>query len=152
MRSIDVWKQWAVVAVLICAGLGSAWAADPPAEARQAWQLLEYIAVDYVGAVRDGQVVEAGEYAEMQEFSRTVRSKLEALPAQPQQSTLLAAADRLDAQIARREAPETVAKTAHALANELITAYRIETTPKTPPNVASAARLYACLLYTSRCV
>ena len=136
VRSIHVWKQWAVAAFLICAGLGSAWAADPPAEARQAWQLLEYIAVDYVGAVRDGQVVEAGEYAEMQEFSRTVRSKLEALPAQPQQSTLLAAADRLDAQIARREPPETVARTAHALANELIIAYRIETTPKTPPNVA----------------
>ncbi len=143
VRSICVWKQWAVAAFLICAGLGSAWAADPPAEARQAWQLLEYIAVDYVGAVRDGQVVEAGEYAEMQEFSRTVRSKLEALPAQPQQSTLLAAADRLDAQIARREAPETIAKAAHALANQLITVYRIETTPKTPPNVASAAPLYA---------
>ena len=139
---IQVWKQWVVLAGLICAGLGSAWAADPQAEARQAWQLLEYIAVDYVGAVRDGQVVAAGEYAEMQEFSRTVRSKLEALPAQPQQSTLLAAADRLDAQIARREPPETVARTAHALANELIIAYRIETTPKTPPNVASAAPRY----------
>lgn len=143
VRSIHTWKKWAALAVLIGAGVGTAWAADPPSEARQAWQLLEYIAVDYAGAVRDGQVAEAGEYAEMREFASTVRSKLAALPAQPQQSAMIAAANRLDAQIARREAPEAVAKTAHALANDLITAYRIETTPKVTPDVASAAPLYA---------
>jgi len=72
-----------------------------------------------------------------------VHSKLKALPAQPQQSALVAGVDRLDAQIARREAPEAVAKSAHALANALIAAYPIETTSKTSPNVAAAAPLYA---------
>ena len=141
--SMNTLRRSILVFLLISLGVGAAWAADPQAEARQAWQLLEYIAVDYAGAVHDGQVTEPAEYAEMQEFARTVRSKLEALPAQPQQSALVAGADRLDAQIARREAPQAVAKNAHALANELIAAYPIETTPKTSPNVAAAAPLYA---------
>jgi len=137
------WKQCAAVAALVWAGLGAAWAGDPQAEARQAWQLLDYIAVDYAGAVRGGQVVEVGEYAEMQEFGVTVRTKLAALPDQSEQSALVAAADRLNAAIASKAPPEQVAKEAHALANTLLKAYRIEATPASPPHVAKAAPLYA---------
>ncbi|KGQ17891.1 High-affinity iron permease [Lysobacter dokdonensis DS-58] len=119
------------------------WAADPLADARQAWQLLDYIAVDYPGAVRDGEVVEPGEYAEMQEFAASVRDKLQGLPAQPQQAGLLTAADELKARIARRDSPERVGKAAHALADQLLTAYGIEAQPKAPPRVGAAAHLYA---------
>ena len=143
VQSTQLWKRCAAAALLLWAGLGAAWAGDPQTEARQAWQLLDYIAVDYGGAVSDGQVVEAGEYAEMQEFGATVRAKLQALPAQPQQAGLLAAADRLNAEIEGRATPAAVAKAAHALANELLVAYRIEATPKTAPDVAAAAPLYA---------
>jgi high-affinity iron transporter len=143
VQSTHFWKRCAAVVVLVWAGLGTAWAADPNAEARQAWQLLDYIAVDYAGAVRDGQVVEPGEYAEMQEFGATVRAKLAALPAQPEQPALLAATDRLNTAIATRAAPEQVAKEAHALADILLKAYRIETTPTAAPDVAKAAPLYA---------
>lgn len=119
-------------------------AADPtPAEARQVWQLLDYIAVDYAGAVRDGQVVEQGEYAEMREFAATVRTKLVALPAASNQTELLASADRLAAAIASRETPETVARAAHALAEAVLVAYRIEAVPAKAPDVAGAAALYA---------
>ena len=124
-------------------GLGMGWAATPQDDARQAWQLLDYIAVDYAGAVRDGNVVEAGEYAEMQEFAATMREKLQALPAQPQQPALLAAADVLNTAITQRDAPESVAKLAHALADQLLTAYGIEARPKAPPQVAAAGHLYS---------
>ncbi|MGB4860559.1 MAG: cytochrome c/FTR1 family iron permease [Dokdonella sp.] len=123
--------------------LDSAWAADPQSEARQAWQLLDYIAVDYAGAVQNGKVIEPGEYAEMREFAATVRAKLAALPAQPQQPAMVASAGRLNQQIAERDRSDAVARTAHALANELLTAYRIETTPGTPPDVMAVAPLYA---------
>ena len=129
--------------MLVCGGVGLGWAADPQADARQAWRLLDYVAVDYAGAVRDGQVLEPGEYAEMQEFAASVREKLQALPAQPQQHALLTAADDLQARIARREPPERVAKAAHALADQLLTVYGIEAQPKAPPRVAAAAHLYA---------
>ncbi|WP_454260344.1 FTR1 family protein [Pseudoxanthomonas mexicana] len=122
---------------------GAAWAADPQAEARQAWQLLDYIAVDYAGAVRAGQVIEPGEYGEMREFAATVRTKVAGLPATAQQAALVTAAERLQVAVATRAEPEVIAKTAHALAAELLTAYRIDAAPATPPDVARAAPLYA---------
>jgi high-affinity iron transporter len=142
LRLSHFWKQFAPVAALVWAGLGAASATDPPADARQAWQLLDYIAVDYAGAVRGGQVVEAGEYAEMQEFGATVRTKLAALPVQPEQPALVAAADRLNAAIANKAAPEQIAAQAHALADTLLDAYQIEANPVSPPDVAKAASLY----------
>ena len=45
-----------------------------------AWRLLDYIAVDYREAVRDGAVINADEYAEMVEFASTMKAKLDALP------------------------------------------------------------------------
>ncbi len=129
--------------LLMGLGAGTAWAADPQAEARQAWQLLDYIGVDYAGAVRAGQVIEPGEYGEMQEFAATVRSKVAGLPPTPEQGALLVAAERLQAAVGAREEPEVIAKIAHALAGELLTAYRIDAAPATPPDLASAAPLYA---------
>ena len=35
------------------------------------WRLLDYIAVDYSGAVSNGRVIDQAEYAEMVEFSGT---------------------------------------------------------------------------------
>ena len=37
----------------------------PSANPRQTWQLLDYVAVDYAGAVKDGRVVATADYAEM---------------------------------------------------------------------------------------
>ena len=43
------------------------------------WRLLDYVAVDYREAVRDGTVVSAEEYAEMVEFSASVKERLDTL-------------------------------------------------------------------------
>ena len=41
-------------------------AAEPgQANPRQAWQMLDYIAVDYAGAVQHGRIVAPGEYARL---------------------------------------------------------------------------------------
>lgn len=45
---------------------------DSSAQMRQLAQLAEYIAVDYAEAVRNGQVVNDGEYQEMLEFSQLI--------------------------------------------------------------------------------
>ena len=44
-------------------------AAAGPTNIQTTWQLLDYVAVDYGGAVRARKVVSASEYAEMREFS-----------------------------------------------------------------------------------
>lgn len=85
----------ALLAVVGLASARSARAADPAAEARQAWQLLDYIAVDYPAAIQSGEVVDAGEYAEMREFTASVSAKLAALPPGAGHAARLAKAKQL---------------------------------------------------------
>lgn len=105
--------------------------------------MLDYIAVDYAGAVQNGRVVVPSEYAEMQEFAGTVRTQLAALPATPKQSALVAQADRLVAAVAAKAEPVQVAELAHRLADDLLASYPIGAVPATPPEPARAAALYA---------
>ena len=56
-------------------------AASPQETVETTWRLLDYIAVDYAGAVRNGRVISDTEYAEMREFSDTVHKNLGTLPA-----------------------------------------------------------------------
>ncbi len=42
---------------------------DYTGQASQTWQILDYLADDYRGAVADGRVVSASEYAEMRDFA-----------------------------------------------------------------------------------
>src|SRR3546814_10358077 len=43
------------------------------------WRLLDYVAVDYGGAVHDGRVISQAEYAEMLEKSEEHTSELQSL-------------------------------------------------------------------------
>ncbi|MBB1059260.1 cytochrome c/FTR1 family iron permease [Marilutibacter spongiae] len=119
-------------------------AAEPSqANPRQAWQMLDYIAVDYAGAIQHGRVVVPGEYAEMQEFANTVRTQLAALPAAPKQPALVAQADRLVAAVAAKAEPAQVAMLARGLADDVLASYPIGAVPAAPPEPARAAALYA---------
>ena len=110
--------------MLAPAGASAAPTADPN-NVQTAWRLLDYMAVDYGGAVEGGRVKSASEYAEMTEFAASVSAKLDALPSTPQRAELMSGAARLQAVIARKGPPEEVAKLAHALAADLLQAYPV---------------------------
>lgn len=116
---------------------------SPSANPRQTWQMLDYIAVDYAGAVQGGRIVAPGEYAEMQEFAGAVRTQLAGLPATPKQPALLAQADRLVAAVAAKAEPTAVAMLARGLADDLLASYPIGAVPASPPEPTRAAALYA---------
>jgi high-affinity iron transporter len=109
----------------------------------QTWQILDYLADDYRGAVNGGKVVSASEYAEMREFAETVRMQLLALPAVPASPQLREAAERLVQSIADKDDANRVATQAHTLADALLTAYPIPTAPLVAPDLARGARIYA---------
>lgn len=113
-----------------------------PPKVQTIWQLLDYLAVDYAGAVDNGQVANAFEYAEMQEFSNNVRERLAELPAQAQQATLLKEAATLQQLIKDKAAPAKVAKQARALAEDLLQAYPVPRAPSELPDLTQAAALY----------
>ncbi len=137
-----------LLAILIgSATIGAA--AETPADADRdhssvaaTWQLLDYLAVDYGGAVRDGAVVDAGEYAEMVEFATLAQDRIAALPDHPQREGMQAEAARLAAAIARKAPADEVARIARGLADALLAAYSIVVAPETPPDAARGAALY----------
>lgn len=113
---------------------------------RQTWQLLDYVAVDYGGAVNGGKVISVAEYAEMREFSRTVRTQLTALPPSSGHARLVAEADRLIAAVEAKADATQVAALARHLANGLLVSYPVGAVPASLPDLARAPSLY-----TSQC-
>jgi high-affinity iron transporter len=119
---------------------GSAWAND--ADVQTAWRLLDYVGVDYAGAVADGHVISTAEYAEMQEFAASIQSRIAALPQTPEQPSLVTAAAHLQSAIAAKADPGTVRSQADMLADSLLSAYPVPLAPSRTPNLARGAQLY----------
>ena len=107
------------------------------------WRLLDYIAVDYAGAVQDGRIVSQLEYDEMREFSASVSQRLPTLPARPERAELIEGAAALQAAIARRAPPAEVDRMARGLAASLLEIYPVPMAPTAPPDLARGAALYA---------
>jgi high-affinity iron transporter len=123
--------------------LGAAPAAAQQTDVQTSWRLLDYVAVDYPGAVKDGKIVSQAEYKEMAEFAGSVRERIGALPPRPAKARLTADSDALKAAIGRKAAPAEVAKLAHALAADLIRAYPVPLAPKAFPDPPRGDVLFA---------
>lgn len=137
-------RLFLAVALLVAAQLpATAVAQDAPPSAAVAWRLLDYIAVDYPGAVADGRIVSEAEYAEMREFSASVRSRIAALPASSAKPQLLAEANALVGSVDHRAEPADVARRARTLAADLLKAYPVPLAPQQAPNLVRGAALYA---------
>ncbi|MES2034704.1 MAG: FTR1 family protein [Pseudomonadota bacterium] len=117
--------------------------AQEASSAQTAWRLLDYLSVDYSGAVKDGKVISASEYAEMNEFAGQVRERIAGLPATKAQPALVAKAQSLQAAIAAKQAPDVVSAQARGLAAELLAAYPTPLAPTRAPDLARGAVLYA---------
>ena len=111
--------------------------------AEVAWRLLDYIAVDYPEAVRDGRVVNSLEYDEMREFSASVLERLESLPERPEKPELIAGTRRLQQAIAAKAPPPEIERIARSLASDLLAAYPVPLAPPSVPDLERGARLYA---------
>ena len=109
---------------------------------KQVWQLLDYLAVDYGRSVKDGQVANADEYAEMQEFAHAAERQIAELPAGPQTQALLKDAGALRTLIADKAAPTVVGEQAHKLADSLLAAYPVPMAPSKVPDLKHGATLY----------
>ena len=116
-------------------------AAHADVDAQTAWRLLDYIAVDYPEAVQGGQVVNAGEYAEMTEFPIGARTPGRA--AGDSNSRMLLQAEQLQAAIAGKAAPETVAGLARTLAAGLLAAYPVPLAPTAAVDLTHAPAVYS---------
>lgn len=106
------------------------------------WRLLDYLGVDYAGAVKNGAVISASEYAEMREFSGSVHQRIAALPANPAKPTLVSQSDELVAAIDRKADPAEVQAISKKLASALLAAYPVALAPPKVPDLARGAKLF----------
>ena len=134
-RFLSLW-----VIMLFC------WAAPAIAKddsVQTSWRLLDYIAVDYPGAVSDsGKVLSDPEYAEMREFSGSVRQNLNALPDKPAKRDLLAKSQQLGAAIDAKAPPQTIARLARSLGSDLLGAYPVPLGPRSTPDLSRGEQLF----------
>ena len=131
----------------LCLGLllliGSGLAATQPVETAQAIvHTLDYVAVDYAGAVENGKVRNEDEFKEMVEFAGRVKEQLPNLPSTPRRDALAAQATALARLVADKAPAEQVAAAASGLRWGIIEAYGIQIAPKRPPDLARARLLY----------
>jgi high-affinity iron transporter len=118
-------------------------AENPSSSVQTTWRLLDYIAVDYAGAVANGRIVSQSEYAEMGEFARTARTNIQALPGNSSKQRLLAQAGALEAAIASKASPQRVNSSARALATGLLAAYPVPLSPSSPPDLNRGRVLFS---------
>lgn len=114
-----------------------------PSSAQVAWRLLDYIAVDYSGAVADGKVVNDAEYQEMVEFAAAAKRGIGELAATAARASLIAEASALETAISEKREPAAVAGLARGLASRLLAAYPVPLSPTSVPDLARGAALYA---------
>jgi high-affinity iron transporter len=117
--------------------------AAPAQEAQTILHLLDYIGVDYPEAVEDGQIKNADEYKEMQEFTTQVSSRVGALPENPAKKDLASQASSLEQLVKQKAAPPAVAAASGKLRWAIVEAYNLRLAPRIAPDIARGEALYA---------
>lgn len=136
-----IWLGFAAFALGLAANAGA-----QPGSASTAplvAHLLDYVSVDYPEFVKDGKVLDEGEYKEQQEFAAQVIELLGALPAVPARPALLEQAAALKDLIDAKAQGTEVSSAATALRWRVVEAYGIAVAPKSPPDMRRAASVYA---------
>lgn len=106
--------------------------------ARMMVHLLDYIAVDYSMAVNQGKVINADEYAEMQEFATTIQTLGADAPA-----AVRADIEVLFELVSTKASQEKIASVSNSIKQKIISSYQLEIAPKRWPNLDNGRELYA---------
>ncbi len=112
------------------------------ANTQQLLQLIDYVGVDYSGAVIDGQVANPAEYDEMLDFSAGISQQLADLPAHEIKAELMTDAQTLAGWVRQKESGETIRRLTAQMHQKIISAYQIMVVPRKQPDLAKAELLY----------
>jgi high-affinity iron transporter len=118
-------------------------AAEEPDTFAPLLHTLDYLAVDYAGAVKDGKVQDQGEYAEQVQFATSVGGMIASLPARPERAALQASAAGLLAAIRDKRPGDEVAAVATDLRRRIIDLYEVRVAPRQIPDLEPAAADFA---------
>src|SRR6185437_9200805 len=120
----------------------SATASAAPSDVQTTWQMLNYMSVDYSGAVANGKIISQSEYGEMREFAGSVRQQIAGLPPSAAKADLVAKADQFVGAVDRKESPAKIRSLADTLGDGLLKAYPVALAPGHAPDLARGAKLF----------
>ena len=134
-------------AALLLASLAGIAAAPPSpspsqADAQRAIHLLDYLAVDYPGAVRDGRIASQSEYAEQLQLAGELRRELGVLGAGAG-DPLAVEGEAFERAMEALAPPGEIAERAHRLAAALRERFHVQSLPPHLPSLEAGRALYA---------
>jgi high-affinity iron transporter len=131
-----------IFAIVALVATGTAAAAEPSEqrELLNVLHILDYIGVDYAGAVDNGAIKSPAEYQEQREFAAEVTRNLHAIGAKPD---LERQASTLEQQIADRAPADAIRQSTRGLTQALLLAYHVDVAPTRMPSLATGAKLFA---------
>jgi len=115
----------------------------PLHDAQRMLFLLQYIGVDYNGAVSDGKVIDEFEYREMNEFCQTILATYKEMPPAPETATISVRLQHLQNLIQQRAAWQEIIRVTHELIPALTRQLHVVPYPVKLPDLANGKRLYA---------
>jgi len=116
--------------------------ASATTDIQQLLQLVDYIGVDYPGAVNNGEIIDAGEYGEMREFSKTIFEQSQSLAASAQKSQIIELSHQLVAQVEAKGESVDINRISAAIRSSVIAAYDTVVIPGRGPDLQRARQLY----------
>lgn len=141
VRATLVWLGLTVAFAL--GGVPLAGATPTDDSAQTIVHLLDYLGSDYPHAVQDGRAIDVSEYREQSEFAAQVGVLLKQLPTSPMSASLATEAEALAAMVTAKQEGVVVSAQATRLRNHVIDAYQLAVAPKTAPDLARGATLFA---------
>ncbi len=114
-------------------------------QAKRLVSLLDYLGSDYKNAVKDGKILSADEYTEMQEFSKRSQEIFNELKQtdKADKAGVESTIKSLAGEIEKKADPQSVAELAKTAKDKLIAAYNIVPYPKQLPSFDAGQKLYA---------
>ncbi len=106
-------------------------------------QMLDYMAVDYGGAVKNGGVKNREEYLEMRDFAAGIAVDAEAMPEGPARTKLIEQSRQLVALVGKNADEVSVAELASEMRELVLKEFKVLPTPRRPPDLALGEKLYA---------
>lgn len=113
------------------------------ADLTQLIQLTDYVGVDYAEAVDNGEIINAGEYAEMQDFSAAIVEHVAGLPDSEVSRQLATQAETLNRLVAESASAGEIKSLTTSMRQALINGYDIAVSPRRAPDLAKARGLYS---------
>ena len=112
------------------------------ADTQQLLQLIDYVGVDYAVAIDQGEVINQGEYEEMQDFAAGIVQQVGALPEQTIKAELIKQAGLLSQVIMEKRPAEDIRQLTVKMQRQITTAYKVVVVPRKQPDLLKAQRQY----------